>query len=515
MADILLTHSYHLFFDRKQARKMKPYPPLGTLYAAGLLRERGFSVALFDSMLENPETGFERALAEHRPQVVAVYEDNFNFLSKMCLTRMREVAFRILGLSKAAGAITIANGSDASDHVAEYLHRGFDYVLIGEGEWTLLELVERLRSSRHLPVSDIRGLAYLDQPGQRLVRTAPRGLMPSLDELPLPAWDLVDGQRYRNAWTHAHGYFSLNMVSSRGCPYHCNWCAKPIYGTSYNARSPEAVAKEMRLLKDRFSPDHLWFADDIFALKPHWTERFAEAVRELEAVIPFQVQSRVDLMTLETALSLADAGCTEVWVGAESGSQRILDAMEKGSRVNQILEARRNLRAAGVRACFFLQFGYPGETWEDIQLTIDLVRRARPDDIGVSVSYPLPGTKFYARVKEQLQAKTNWEDSDDLAMMFRGTYTGEFYRALRDALHLEVHLSRFSRQQGTNNGNRNGIRSLPAADLLERWQELMALWVKVGQLETRCRNVDPTQLDSLVSVEETPNPELTLRAAGK
>jgi radical SAM superfamily enzyme YgiQ (UPF0313 family) len=484
MVDVLLTHSYHLFFDRKQARKMKPYPPLGTLYAAALLREKGFSVALFDSMLENPEEGFERVLAKHQPRIVVVYEDNFNFLTKMCLTRMREVAYAMLEQSKAVGAITVVNGSDATDHLSDYLRRGFDYLLVGEAEWTLLELVQRLLCTPTSPVNDIRGLAYLDPPGQRIVQTAPRGLMPCLDDLPFPAWDLIDGDRYRSVWSQAHGYFSMNMVSSRGCPYHCNWCAKPIYGTSYNARSPEKVAEEMRLLKDTFNPQHLWFADDIFALRPRWTERFAQAVQELDAGIPFQMQSRVDLITSGTASDLARAGCAEVWMGAESGSQKILNAMEKGSQVEQILQARHNLKAAGIRACFFLQFGYPGETWEDIRSTINLVRRARPDDIGVSVSYPLPGTKFHSMVQAQLQTKTNWEDSEDLAMMFKGIYTDDFYHALHDALHLEVDLTKVP-VSGNGNGNK---RTAAEGTGRNRSQELASLWARVAELESCCRN---------------------------
>src|SRR5439155_6766395 len=131
-------------------------------------------------------------------------------------------------------------------------------------------------------------------------------------------------------------------------------------------------------------------------------------------------------------------GCREVWMGAESGSQRILDAMEKGIRVEDIYRARQNLERHGIRACYFLQFGYPGERWEEIQETVRLVRETRPDDIGVSVSYPLPGTKFYRLVAEQMGSKTNWADSGELAMMFRGAYPSDFYRALAEALHLEV-----------------------------------------------------------------------------
>ncbi len=279
------------------------------------------------------------------------------------------------------------------------------------------------------------------------------------------------------------------MVSSRGCPYRCNWCAKPIYGTSYNVRSPEKVAEEMLFLKTSFNPDHVWFADDIFALKPSWTDRFARAVADCGATIPFTMQSRVDLMIPSTTNNLALAGCKEVWVGAESGSQRVLDAMEKGTEVAQILAARRNLQRVGIRACFFLQFGYPGETWEDIEMTIDLVRRARPDDIGVSVSYPLPGTRFHARVRTQLEQKTNWEDSEDLAMMFKGTYTGDFYHALHDALHFEVGLTQSNASIFCREETESGL--MPT---VSQWQELMKLWTRVGQLESRCRHAEPTRL---------------------
>jgi radical SAM superfamily enzyme YgiQ (UPF0313 family) len=254
----------------------------------------------------------------------------------------------------------------------------------------------------------------------------------------MPAWDLVDAAPYRAAWKKAHGYFSLNMVSSRGCPYRCNWCAKPIWGDTYHSRSARLVAQEMREVKDRFAPDHIWFADDIFALSQQWTHEFAQAVEELDAKIPFKMQSRCDLMTRATVADLRRAGCEEVWMGVESGAQDILDAMDKGTRLWQVFDARENLRRHGIRAGFFLQFGYPGETWKEIEKTVALVRDTQPDDIGVSVSYPLPGTGFHRMVSSQLGAKENWSDSDDLDMMFQGAFTTDLYRALADALHLEV-----------------------------------------------------------------------------
>ncbi len=501
MADVLLTHSYHLYFDRKQTRKMQPYPPLGTLYAAALLRSAGISVALFDTMLTNPEDSFQAALEQHNPKIVVIYEDNFNFLSKMCLTRMREVAYQMLEASLRVGATVLVNGSDASDHVSDYLEKGFRCVLLGEAEWTLLELVQHILRKGDSDVSHIAGITYLDPGTGERVQTQHRPLIRDLNLLPTPARDLVDVKKYATAWTSAHGFFSLNIVSSRGCPYRCNWCAKPIYGDHFSLRSPLAVAEEMWRLKQDYGAEHLWFADDIFGLKPNWVRELAFEVERLDAAIPFKMQSRVDLMTPEAVRALRRAGCTEAWLGVESGSQKILSAMDKGTRVDQIAAARENLKAEGIRACYFLQFGYPGENWQDIQKTIALVLETRPDDIGVSVSYPLPGTTFFDRVRAQLGKKTNWSDSEDLSMMFRGAYTDEFYRALHDALHVQI-----DAWQSANNKDRNPTNQ----DHEYGGSSIDEMWAQLTQLEKTCRNSDPTMLEalsteSLVQLQSAPD----------
>jgi anaerobic magnesium-protoporphyrin IX monomethyl ester cyclase len=249
---------------------------------------------------------------------------------------------------------------------------------------------------------------------------------------------LVDIPRYQEIWRQRHGYYSMNMVTTRGCPYHCNWCAKPIWGQRYNMRSPQNVVAELKWLKETYHPDHIWFADDIMGLKPKWLQQFADLVEEHDARIPFKSLQRVDLLVRgDTIEALKRAGAKTVWVGAESGSQQILDAMDKGTRVEQIYEAARGMRAAGIEVGFFLQFGYPGETRADIEKTLQMVRDCRPDDIGMSVSYPLPGTKFYERVAGGLGVKQNWQDSNDLAMLYQGPYTTEFYRQLHTVLHKE------------------------------------------------------------------------------
>jgi radical SAM superfamily enzyme YgiQ (UPF0313 family) len=430
MAQVLLTHSNHVYSDPKQVAKMQPYPPLQTILVAAVLEQHGIETAVFDPALCSPEEGFRAALERHRPRVVMVCEDDFNFLSKMCLARNRELALWMARTARDSGIEAVAHGSDASDHAQAFLEAGFSAVAVGEPEATLLEFAQGR------PWSSIAGLAYFC--GEGLHHNAPRRLQQDLDTLPLPAWHLVDIDLYRQAWIAAHGYFSLNLASSRGCPYRCNWCAKPIHGNRYHAHSPRRIAREMLELKRRFQPDRIWFADDIFALSPRWTREFAAAVESNGAWIPFKMQSRCDLMTRDTVAALRRAGCEEVWMGAESGSQRILDAMDKDICVEEIGAARHNLRAHGIRACFFLQFGYPGETWSDIEATIRMVRETNPDDVGVSVSYPLPGTKFHQIVSGQIGAKENWRDSADLSMIFRGQFPTAFYRALAEAVHAEV-----------------------------------------------------------------------------
>jgi radical SAM superfamily enzyme YgiQ (UPF0313 family) len=440
---ILLGQSYYLRFDPKLYAAMQPYPPLGTLYAAAIMRQHGYEPALFDAMLAESPAAWERALAAHRPKYAAIFEDNFNYLSKMSLLRMREAAFAMIDAAKARGCIVICCGADQTDHADLYLRRGADVVLIGEGDLTLPEVIAAFETGGDL--AQIRGIAFAADGA--VVRTPPRPVIADLDALPFPAWDLVDGERYRAIWKAHHGYYSMNMVTTRGCPFHCNWCAKPIWGQRYNVRSPENVVEEMVWLKAHFAPDHLWFMDDIMGIQDAWIERFADLIEQRGARIPFKSLNRVDLLLRGRTISaLARAGAQIVWVGAESGSQKILDAMQKGTRVEQIYEAARQLRAHGIQVAFFLQFGYPGESRDDIALTLKMVRDLMPDDIGVSVSYPLPGTPFYERVKHELGERANWIDSQDLAMLYRGPFATPFYRQLHTVVHKDYRARKIQRE---------------------------------------------------------------------
>jgi radical SAM superfamily enzyme YgiQ (UPF0313 family) len=381
---------------------------------------------------ESPDT-LGPVLADFRPDVLVIYDDGFNYLTKMCLTNMREAAFKMSEMARAAGCKVIASSSDSTDHFEKYLDHCADYVIIGEAEQTLLELAESIRKNSNDWFA-IPGIAT--RIDGETVKTTSRQVMTDLDEMPLPAWDLIDIEQYRAAWLKSSGYFSINIGTTRGCPFKCNWCAKPIYGNRYNARSPENVVKELMVLKENYGFDHVWFCDDIFGLKPGWVTKFAELVEAQNLRFRFKIQSRADLLLKDEQIEpLARAGCDVVWMGAESGSQKILDAMDKGTTIEQIAKATAMLKQYGIRPAFFLQFGYLGETAEDIRKTLAMVKKLVPSEIGVSVSYPLPGTRFYEKVREQLGDKTNWTDSDELALMFENTYPREFYKRLHRYVH--------------------------------------------------------------------------------
>ncbi len=433
MSRILFTHSYFLRFDPKQWATGQPYAPIGTLYAASLMRSRGFDVDFFDTMFVYGPEEVILPLESDTPDYFVIYDDGFNYLTKMCLTNMRMAAFERMKFAKQKGCRVIVSSSDSTDHFEQYLEEGADFVILGEAEQTLVELVEALEN-RSTDFLSIPGLAFLQQ--EAVIKTVKRPVMKELDELPFPAWDLVNMEPYRKMWMKNRGYFSMNMATTRGCPFKCNWCAKPIYGNRYNTRSPQNVVAELAFLKEKFQFDHILFCDDIFGLKPGWVPEFARLVEEAGLRFRFKIQARADLLLQEDYIrDLARAGCENIWMGAESGSQKVLDAMDKGIRVKQIYDATKMLKENGIHPSFFIQFGYPGETKEDIVNTIDMIVELLPYEIGISVSYPLPGTVFYNNVKAQLREKTNWTDSDELALMFRNTYEPSFYKLLHRYVH--------------------------------------------------------------------------------
>jgi anaerobic magnesium-protoporphyrin IX monomethyl ester cyclase len=450
--NILFSHSYFMRFDPKQWSLGQPYAPLGTIYAAAHMRQHGYSVALFDTMFTTDPQEVAAKIETHKPDLFVIYDDGFNYLTKMCLTNMREAAFEMIRIAKEKNCVVIVSSSDSTDRFEEYLEHGADFVLIGEAEMTLLELAEAIKNNNN-DYSTIQGLAFKNNGA--IVKTLRRNVIKDLDSLPMPAWDLIDIAAYKQYWMSSSGYFSMNIGTTRGCPFKCNWCAKPIYGNRYNSRSPQNVVNELKYLQQHYGFHHIWFCDDIFGLKPGWVNEFADLLEKENIVFKFKIQSRADLLLQEDyTQSLARAGCDNAWIGAESGSQKILDAMDKGITVAQIREATALLKENGIKPSLFIQFGYLGETKDDIALTIQMINDCLPYSIGVSVSYPLPGTGFYEKVKASMENKTNWTDSDELKLMFKNTYQPAFYKQLHTYVQQNhrMHLA----QEHVNNAIRTG-----------------------------------------------------------
>jgi|TARA_B110000014_G_C20100664_1_gene577714 anaerobic magnesium-protoporphyrin IX monomethyl ester cyclase len=443
MLDIVFSHSYYYKFDSKQWKNKTPYPPLGTLYAASYLRENGYKVGVFDAnLLDDPKT-IQPYLEQQQPKTFVLYDDGFNYLTKMCLTTMRDAAFEMIKIAKKLNCNIIVCSSDSTDHYEKYLTAGADYIIQGEGEISLKELIDALNTNED--TRNIKGLVF-KQDG-KIIKNQKHPVLRNLDELPMPAWDLIDINPYKEIWASGGKEFTLNIATTRGCPFKCNWCAKPIYGNRYNSHSPEYITKHIKYLSDTYGVNRFWMCDDIFGLKPNWVQKFNKELKRNKLSISYYIQSRVDLLLKEDTIeALAESGLEEVWVGAESGSQAILDAMDKDTKVEQIYEATRLLKDKNVRVAFFIQFGYLEETKEDIDQTIKMIKELLPDDIGVSVSYPLPGTTFYEKVKDQLHLKANWKDSDDLTMLFKGSYSSTFYKKLQRYVHKE-----YRKSQGYSN----------------------------------------------------------------
>lgn len=438
-ADILFSHSYFYPLDKKQWERNMPFPPLGTIYAASLLRANGYQVELYDTALETDIKGALDKIETILPKYFVVYDDGFNYLTKMCLTNMREAAFEMMEFAKSKGCTVVVNSSDSTDHFEKYLQHGADYIIKGEGEFALLELIQAIDKEEDL--ENVNGIIY--QKENKVHHNQPRKVLHDLDQLPYPAWDLIDIESYKRVWAGANKEFTLNIATTRGCPFKCNWCAKPIYGNRYNSHSPQYIVNLIEDLQSRFGVSRFWMCDDIFGLKPNWVQKFNAIIQEKKLSFTYFIQSRADLLLLEDTIEvLAQSGLEEAWIGAESGSQKILDAMDKGTTVEQIHEATLLLKAKGVRVAFFIQYGYLEENEEDIELTIKMIKKLLPDDLGISVSYPLPGTKFFDKVKAQLGDKANWEDSDELAMLFEGTYSSEYYKKLHRYTHKEYRISK-------------------------------------------------------------------------
>lgn len=427
MTDLLLAHGYFLGEDAREQRVMKPYPPLGLLYISAHLAGRGFAVSVFDSTFRS-WSEFEDVLRRQRPGVVGLY----------CNLMTKRTVLRMIAACRAAGIPVVVGGPEPPPYAERYLEAGAEAVVVGEGELTLEELIPRLRGpAAARDLSGVAGVVYREA-GGRTVRNPPRPLIRDLDAQPWPDRDAIDLAPYLHAWRARHGRGSLSLLTARGCPFTCRWCSRSVFGETHRRRSPPAVADEAQMIVERWRPEMLWYVDDVFTIHRGFVLAYADEMGRRGLRVPFECISRADRIDEDVADALRRLGCFRVWVGSESGSQRILDAMDRRVTVEQVARATRLLQSRGIEVGMFVMLGYPGEDESDLRATVEHLKRTGPDVFLTTLAYPIRGTPYHRDVQGALREPGPWSDWSDRDLVPSGRPTRLFYRFARQWMEGEV-----------------------------------------------------------------------------
>jgi len=416
---IFLTHAYYLKDDSNELRIMMPYVPLGILYISSYLKQHGFDVGLYDSTFKSFEEQ-KKKLLESKPDVIAIY---CNLMTKLNVLQLMKFIKTTPELGKSN---LILGGPEPPFYSEEFLNSGADIIVEGEGEVTMKSLCEELA----LPspdLSKVKGIIFKNKDGAA-VKTQPRELVKDIDELPMPDREGVELNLYLDAWKKVHGHSSLSINTMRGCPYTCRWCSHSVYGTSYRRRSPEKTVEEIRCIIEKYHTDMFWFVDDVFTISHKWLGNVNKLLKEQNVTIKFECISRSDRLDEETLKTLKEMGCFRLWIGAESGSQKVLDLMDRRVDALKTREIIKLTRRFGIEAGTFIMLGYPGEKKEDIYETVNHLKDSNPDIFLTTVAYPIKGTPFFQDVKEKILTDLPWEKRTDRDLDFNGRYSKIFYR---------------------------------------------------------------------------------------
>jgi anaerobic magnesium-protoporphyrin IX monomethyl ester cyclase len=432
---IFLTHGYFLNADKKELEIMKPYVPLGILYISAYLKENGFDVTVFDSTFSSPEEQRKKLLDE-KPGIIAIYCNLMTKLNVLPLIKF------IKSSAELKHSKIVLGGPEPPFYAKEFLDYGADVIVEGEGEEAMKEIINEL-SAPNPVLNKINGI-YFKQ-GDEIIKTPPREKIKNIDLLPLPDRESVDLSLYLSAWKNAHGYSSVSLNTMRGCPYTCKWCSHSVYGVSYRRRSPLKTVEEIEYIIERYNPDMLWFVDDVFTVSHKWLASLEKLFKERNIKIKFECISRSDRLNEDVMKSLKNLGCFRLWIGAESGSQHVLDLMDRRVNAEDTREKIKLARKYGIEAGTFIMLGYPGERKQDIVTTARHLIDSNPDIFLTTVAYPIKGTPFFTEVEEKLITDLPWDKRTDRDLDFKGRYSKKFYKHANRYLVNEVNYHKMKR----------------------------------------------------------------------
>jgi anaerobic magnesium-protoporphyrin IX monomethyl ester cyclase len=414
MTKVLLTHGYFLADDAKEQKIMKPYPPLGLLYLSAYLENNGIENLVFDTTFSSRDKLYETILASS-PAVIGIY---VNLMTKINVLEIIQFVKTRCPLAR-----IVLGGPEIRYSAENFLSHGADVVVIGEGEQSMLEVTQRFLGNERLH-PELKGIMFKE--GGTYVQTPEREKLKDLDLLPEPARNKIDLDLYLTSWKHVHGLSAMSISTMRGCPYTCKWCSRAVYGLSYRRRTPEKVVEELAGLVRRYGPDSFWFVDDVFTISHKWLRTFHDELHRTGLKVRFECITRADRMNEEVIQLLKASGCFRVWIGAESGSQKVIDLMDRRVDVNQVREMIRMSRKNGIEAGTFIMLGYPGETEADIEETIHHLKESNPDHFTITVAYPIKGTELFQEV-ELTSSGLSWATSTDRDLDFKRTYSRKYY----------------------------------------------------------------------------------------
>lgn len=437
---LIFTHGYFLNEDPAEQRIMKPYPPLGILYVSAYLKQNGIDNKIYDTTFSS-KNELKKYLVDEQPDYLAIY---VNLITKL---NVLDIIKFIKSNHSTKNVKIILGGPEVRNNASEFLAHGADYLVIGEGEATTLELIQTLEEKNEIQINKVHGIGFTDREDQ-IIFTQERTLINNIDELPLPNRSGIDISKYQKAWKKHHGLSAISVSTMRGCPYTCRWCSRAVYGLTYRRRSPEKVVEELGYLIENYTPDTIWFVDDVFTISHKWLSGFKEELKKKKLQIKYECITRADRMNEDVIRTMKETGCFRVWIGAESGSQRIIDAMDRRVKVEQVREMIQLSKKHGIETGTFIMLGYPGETEKDIEETINHLNLSDPDYFTITVAYPIKGTEFFEEIEASQINSYDWEKHTDRDRNFKRSYPRKYYDF---AVRRVVNEVKFNK--GINNGS--------------------------------------------------------------